>query len=70
MLYAPIKVTVAEDQLERLKYDLKKPFLSIKIRLKGKKVLMMSIHYFSRVLKSIVSIVLDLHENEHLRLYG
>ena len=37
MLYTPIKVTVAEDQLERLKYDLKKPFLSIKIRLKGKK---------------------------------
>ena len=37
MLYTPVKVTVAEDQLERLKYDLKKPFLSIKIRLKGKK---------------------------------
>ena len=37
MLYTPVKVTVAEDQLERLKYDLDKPFLSIKIRLKGKK---------------------------------
>ena len=37
MLYTPVKVTVAEDQLERLKYDLKKPFVSIKIRLKGKK---------------------------------
>ena len=38
MLYTPVKVTVAEDQLERLKSDLKKPFVSIKIRLKGKKV--------------------------------
>ena len=37
MLYTPVKVTVAEDQLERLKFDLKKPFVSIKIRLKGKK---------------------------------
>ena len=37
MLYTPVKVTVAEDQLERLKSDLKKPFVSIKIRLKGKK---------------------------------
>ena len=37
MLYTPVKVTVAEDQLERLKSDLKKSFVSIKIRLKGKK---------------------------------
>ena len=39
MLYTPVKVTVAEDQLEKLKYpgSLDKPFLSIKIRLKGKK---------------------------------
>ena len=37
MLYTPVKVTVAEDQLERLKLELKKPFVSIKIRLKGKK---------------------------------
>ena len=37
MLYTPVKVTVAEDQLERPKSDLKKPFVSIKIRLKGKK---------------------------------
>ena len=37
ILYTPVKVTVAEDQLERLKSDLKKPFVSIKIRLKGKK---------------------------------
>ena len=37
MLYTPVKVTVAEDQLERLKSELKKPFVSIKIRLKGKK---------------------------------
>ena len=37
MLYTPVKVTVAKDQLERLKYDLKKTFLSIKIRLKGNK---------------------------------
>ena len=37
MLYTPVKVAVAEDQLERLKYDLNKPFLSIKIRLKGKR---------------------------------
>ena len=39
MLYTPFKVTVAEDQLEKLKYpgSLDKPFLSIKIRLKGKK---------------------------------
>ena len=38
MLYTPVKVTVAGDQLERLKSDLKKPFVSIKIRLKGKGV--------------------------------
>ena len=37
MLYTPIKVAVGEDQFERLKHDLNKPFLSIKIRLKGKK---------------------------------
>ena len=37
MLYTPVKVTVAEDQLERLKSDLKKPFVSIKIRLKENK---------------------------------
>ena len=39
MLYTPVKVTVAEDQLEKLKYpgSLDKPFLSIKIRLKGKR---------------------------------
>ena len=37
MLYTPVKVTVAEDQLERLKSDLKKPFVSIKIKLKRKK---------------------------------
>ena len=37
MLYTPVKVAVAGDQLERLKYDLNKPFLSIKIRLKGKR---------------------------------
>ena len=39
MLYTPVIVTVAEDQLEKLKYpgSLDKPFLSIKIRLKGKK---------------------------------
>ena len=38
MLYTPVKVTVAEDQLEKLKStSLDKPFLSIKIRLKGKK---------------------------------
>ena len=37
MLYTPIKVTVAEDQLERLKYQLDKPFLSVRIRLMGKK---------------------------------
>ena len=37
MLYKPVKVTVAEDQLEKLKYpgSLDKPFISIKIRLKG-----------------------------------
>ena len=35
MLYTLVKVAVAEDQLERLKYQLDKPFLSIKIRLKG-----------------------------------
>ena len=39
MLYTPVKVTAAEDQLEKLKYpgSLDKPFLSIKIRFKGKK---------------------------------
>ena len=46
MLYTPVKVTVAEDQLERLKSNLKKPFVSIKIRLKGKKVSIINIHYF------------------------
>ena len=35
MLYTPVKVIVADDQLERLKSDLKKPFVSIKIRLNG-----------------------------------
>lgn len=38
MLYSPVKVSVAEDQMEKLKStSLSKPFLSIKIRLKGKK---------------------------------
>lgn len=39
MLYTPVKVTVAEDQVEKLKSaaSLDKSFLSIKIRLKGKK---------------------------------
>ena len=35
MLYTPVKVTVTEDQLEKFKYHLDKPLLSIKIRLKG-----------------------------------
>ena len=34
MLYTLVKVIVAEDQLERLKYQLNKPSLSIKIKLK------------------------------------
>ena len=34
MLYSPVKVTVAEDQIEKLKSSLNKPSLSIKIRLK------------------------------------
>ena len=34
MLYSPVKVTVAEDQIEKLKSSLNKPTLSIKIRLK------------------------------------
>ena len=33
----PVEVTVSEDQVERIKYQLDKPFLSIKIRSKGKK---------------------------------
>ena len=38
MLYTPVKVTVAEDQIEKLKSaSLDKPFLSIKIRLRGQK---------------------------------
>ena len=38
MLYTPVKVTVAEDQMEKLKSaSLNKPFISIKLRLKGKK---------------------------------
>ena len=35
MLYTPVKVVVAKDQLERLKNHLDKQSLSIKIRLKG-----------------------------------
>ena len=34
MLYSPVKVVVAEDQIEKLKSSLNKPSLSIKIRLK------------------------------------
>ena len=34
MLYSPVKVTVAEDQIEKLKASLNKPTLSIKIQLK------------------------------------
>ena len=34
MLYSPVKVTVAEDQIEKLKSSLNKPTLSIKILLK------------------------------------
>ena len=37
MLYTPVKVTATVDQLGSLKSDLKKPFVSIEIRLKGKK---------------------------------
>ena len=34
MLYSPVKVVVAEDQIEKLKSSLNKPALSIKIQLK------------------------------------
>ena len=48
MLYTPVKVVVAKDQLERLKYQLNKPSLSIRIRLKGiKKGVDDETHYFS-----------------------
>ena len=33
MLYTPVKLTVAKDQLEKLKSSLNKPFMSIKIRI-------------------------------------
>ena len=69
MLYTPVKVTVAEDQLEKLKYpgSLDKPFLSIKIRLKGKKgedehTLLLTRGQIDRL------IVFDLQENEHSKL--
>ena len=35
MLYTLVKVVIAKDQLDRLKNQLDKPCLSIKIRLKG-----------------------------------
>ena len=35
MLYTLVKVVVAKEQLERLKNQRNKPFLSMKIRLKG-----------------------------------
>ena len=35
MLYTPVKLTVAKDQLEKLKSSLNKPFLSVKIRIKS-----------------------------------
>ena len=37
MLYTPVKLTVAEGQMEKLKASMNKPFLSIKIRLKNAK---------------------------------
>ena len=35
MLYTPVKLRVAKDQLEKLKSSLNKPFMSIKIRIKS-----------------------------------
>ena len=37
MLYTSVKLTVAKDQLEKLKSSLNKPFVSIKIRIKSHK---------------------------------
>ena len=37
MLYTPVKLTVAEDQMEKIKASLGKPSMTIKIQLRGKK---------------------------------